>query len=383
MNTLRAANGTSVASRSRNDSSEERLEERLWRRCEDQLSGIKAGLSAKAAALDAALAALESKMLMRVEDMRAKTLRECTKKCEDQLSGTKAGLSAKAAALDAALAASESKMLMRVEDMLKDLRAKTTRECTKGCNEKAVRDKVQTDVSERLASASAVTSEKLMQVMMTLETRLRKSQETATREQEERNERLSSELELLQERCARLETQAIQHERVALELHKSQQALSALEARHEQLEASCMKQGMKLEARCAKLEARCANPEDRLEHDEGRHTVCIEATEEFLKFSASVGNDLSTPYPQWNFPGVNPGDEWCLCATRWVQALNAGCAPKLHLLATHEKTLSIVAEKDRELLLSYLKKYAVDAAEAEQALKELDAARASLEKLLK
>ena len=117
--------------------------------------------------------------------------------------------------------------------------------------------------------------------------------------------------------------------------------------------------------------------------DEGRHTVCIEATEEFLKFSASVGNDLSTPYPQWNFPGVNPGDEWCLCATRWVQALNAGYAPKLHLLATHEKTLSIVAEKDRELLLSYLKKYAVDAAEAEQALKELDAARASLEKLLK
>jgi len=200
MNALRAASGTSVASRSRNDSSEERLEERLWRRCEDQLSGIKAGLSAKAAALDAALAALESKMLMRVEDMRAKSLRECTKKCEDQLSGTKAGLSAKAAALDEALAASESKMLMRVEDMLKDLRAKTTRECTKGCNEKAVRDKVQTDVTERLASASTVTSEKLMQVMMTLETRLRKSQETATREQEERNERLSSELELLQVR---------------------------------------------------------------------------------------------------------------------------------------------------------------------------------------
>jgi hypothetical protein len=200
MNALRAGNGTSVASRSRNDSSEERLEERLWRRCEDQLSGAKAGLSAKAAALDAALAALECKMLMRVEDMRAKTLRECTKKCEDQLSGTKAGLSAKAAALDDALAASESKMLMRVEDMLKELRAKTTRECTKGCNEKAVRDKVQTDVTERLASASAVTSEKLMQVVMTLETRLRKSQETATREQEERNERLSSELELSQVR---------------------------------------------------------------------------------------------------------------------------------------------------------------------------------------
>ena len=200
MNALRAANGTSVASRSRNDSSEERLEERLWRRCEDQLSGAKAGLSAKAAALDAALAALECKMLMCVEDMRAKTLRECTKKCEDQQSSSKAaGLSAKAgAALDEALAASESKMLMRVEDMLNDMRAKTTRECTKGW--KAVRDEVQTDVSERLASASAVTSEKLMQVVMTLETRLRKSQETATREQEERNERLSSELELSQVR---------------------------------------------------------------------------------------------------------------------------------------------------------------------------------------
>ena len=195
---LRSAHGTSIAPRSRNDSGEARLEERLWRRCEDQLSGAKAGLSAKAAALDAALAALENKMLMRVEDMRAKTLRECTKKCEDQQSSAKAaGLGAEAEALgfvDKALAASESKMLMRVEDMLKDMRAETTRESTK------VRNELQTDVTERLASASAVTSEKLMQVVMTLETRLRKSQETATREQEERNERLSSELELSQVR---------------------------------------------------------------------------------------------------------------------------------------------------------------------------------------
>ena len=195
---LRSAHGTSIAPRSRNDSGEARLEERLWRRCEDQLSGAKAGLSAKAAALDAALAALENKMLMRVEDMRAKTLRECTKKCEDQQSSAKAaGLGAEAEALgfvDKALAASESKMLMRVEDMLKDMRAETTRESTK------VRNELQTDVTERLASASAVISEKLMQVVMSLEKRLRKSQETATREQEERNERLSSELELLQVR---------------------------------------------------------------------------------------------------------------------------------------------------------------------------------------
>ena len=195
---LRSAHGTSIAPRSRNDSGEARLEERLWRRCEDQLSGAKAGLSAKAAALDAALAALENKMLMRVEDMRAKTIRECTKKCEDQQSSAKAaGLGAEAEALgfvDKALAASESKMLMRVEDMLKDMRAETTRESTK------VRNELQTDVTERLASASAVTSEKLMQVVMSLEKRLRKSQETATREQEERNERLSSELELLQVR---------------------------------------------------------------------------------------------------------------------------------------------------------------------------------------
>ena len=57
--------------------------------------------------------------------------------------------------------------------------------------------------------------------------------------------------------------------------------------------------------------------------DEGRHTVCIEATADFLEFSASVGNDLSTPNPQWMFPGVMPGDQWCLCAARYAQAVQA------------------------------------------------------------
>ena len=99
-----------------------------------------------------------------------------------------------------------------------------------------------------------------------------------------------------QERCTRLETQAIQHERVALELHKSQQALSALEARHEHLEASCMKQGMKLEARCAKLEARCANPEDRLEHVMGR------PLRERQTGNGQADNDLSSA----NSPIISP-----------------------------------------------------------------------------
>eukprot|EP00322_Chrysochromulina_rotalis_P019787 CAMPEP_0115855834 /NCGR_PEP_ID=MMETSP0287-20121206/14744_1 /TAXON_ID=412157 /ORGANISM="Chrysochromulina rotalis, Strain UIO044" /LENGTH=196 /DNA_ID=CAMNT_0003309995 /DNA_START=17 /DNA_END=607 /DNA_ORIENTATION=- len=116
--------------------------------------------------------------------------------------------------------------------------------------------------------------------------------------------------------------------------------------------------------------------------DEGRHTVCIVATKEFLEFSASVGNDLSTPIPEYNFPGVNPGDRWCLCATRWVQALNAGCAPTLCLQGTHEKTLSIVREEDRVVLLEALKKYAVDLEEAEKALNQLEVARAKLENLL-
>jgi len=116
--------------------------------------------------------------------------------------------------------------------------------------------------------------------------------------------------------------------------------------------------------------------------DEGRHTVCIEATAEFLAFSASVGNDLSTPIPAYNFPGVNPGDRWCLCASRWVQALNAGATPKVHLLATHEKTLSIVRPEDTEKLLAALKMHAADADKAEEVQAELDAKRAKLESML-
>lgn len=78
------------------------------------------------------------------------------------------------------------------------------------------------------------------------------------------------------------------------------------------------------------------------ESDRGVHTVCIEATVEFLTFSASVGNDLSTPAPQFEFPGLKPGDQWCLCAARWLQAFEEGAAPHVRLSATHEKTLEIV-----------------------------------------
>jgi uncharacterized protein len=78
------------------------------------------------------------------------------------------------------------------------------------------------------------------------------------------------------------------------------------------------------------------------ERDGGVHTVCIEATAEFLTFSASLGNDLSTPAPQFEFPGLKPGDQWCLCAARWLQAYEEGAAPNVRLAATHEKTLEIV-----------------------------------------
>ncbi|MDP2215464.1 DUF2237 family protein [Phenylobacterium sp.] len=77
-------------------------------------------------------------------------------------------------------------------------------------------------------------------------------------------------------------------------------------------------------------------------HDLGLHTVCAVMTAEFLAFSRSRGNDLSTPVPESGFPGLRPGDRWCLCAPRWKEALDAGCAPKLVLEATHEETLAIV-----------------------------------------
>ena len=76
--------------------------------------------------------------------------------------------------------------------------------------------------------------------------------------------------------------------------------------------------------------------------DTGRHTVCILATDEFLAYSKSVGNDLSTPMPQYGFAGVKDGDKWCLCVTRWQQALEDDMAPQILLASTHESALQIV-----------------------------------------
>ncbi len=91
------------------------------------------------------------------------------------------------------------------------------------------------------------------------------------------------------------------------------------------------------------------------EEDVGLHTVCIEVTAEFLAFSKLRGNDLSTPLPEFGFPGLTPGDRWCLCAERWKEALNAGMAPRVILRATHENTLKVVSLED-------LKRYANDLA---------------------
>ena len=83
----------------------------------------------------------------------------------------------------------------------------------------------------------------------------------------------------------------------------------------------------------------CCNTDSR---DRGTHTVCVVVDEAFLTFSASAGNDLTTPRPDMRFPGLKPGDRWCLCAKRWKQALDEGCAPPVDLEATHRKTLDIV-----------------------------------------
>ncbi len=87
--------------------------------------------------------------------------------------------------------------------------------------------------------------------------------------------------------------------------------------------------------------------------DLGSHTVCVVMTAGFLAFSKKVGNDLSTPMPEYDFPGLEAGDRWCLCAARWQQAFEAGMAPKVVLAATHEKALEIVALAD-------LKRFAID-----------------------
>ncbi len=80
--------------------------------------------------------------------------------------------------------------------------------------------------------------------------------------------------------------------------------------------------------------------------DYGLHTVCIEATADFLSFSRAMGNDLSTPRPEYHFPGLQPGARWCLCVTRWKEALEANMAPSVVLSACHISALEFVSLED-------------------------------------
>lgn len=89
--------------------------------------------------------------------------------------------------------------------------------------------------------------------------------------------------------------------------------------------------------------------------DLGMHVVCTEVTKEFLEFSKSRGNDLTTPNPEYDFPGLKPGDRWCLCALRWKEALDSGFAPPVILASTNESVLDVVSLDD-------LKKHAIDLA---------------------
>jgi len=94
----------------------------------------------------------------------------------------------------------------------------------------------------------------------------------------------------------------------------------------------------------------CCNTHAR---DAGSHTVCAEVTEAFLAFSRSRGNDLVTPRPEFGFPGLQPGDRWCLCAARWLEAERNDAAPRVFLKATHQKALATVP-------LETLRRYAAD-----------------------
>ncbi len=87
-----------------------------------------------------------------------------------------------------------------------------------------------------------------------------------------------------------------------------------------------------------------------MKEDLGTHVVCARVTREFLEFSRSRGNDLITPIPEWQFPGLKPGDQWCLCVSRWIEAEKAGVAPPVILEATHEKALEYCR---METLLKY------------------------------
>lgn len=88
--------------------------------------------------------------------------------------------------------------------------------------------------------------------------------------------------------------------------------------------------------------------------DSGSHTVCVVTTAEFLAFSKYLGNDLTTPHPEHHFAGLKAGDSWCLCASRFLQAHDEGCAPKVNLYATHVRALEIVS-------IDILRQYAVEA----------------------
>jgi uncharacterized protein (DUF2237 family) len=94
----------------------------------------------------------------------------------------------------------------------------------------------------------------------------------------------------------------------------------------------------------------CCNTSDA---DAGSHTVCVQVTAAFLEFSRFRGNDLSTPHPEFQFPGLKPGDRWCLCAARWLEAHENGMAPKVFLRGTHARALEIVP-------LATLRKFALD-----------------------
>jgi hypothetical protein len=87
-------------------------------------------------------------------------------------------------------------------------------------------------------------------------------------------------------------------------------------------------------------------------HDTGTHVICARMTDEFLAYTKSRGNDLSTPRPEWQFPGLKPGDQWCLCALRWLEAEKAGVAPPVALEACHERALEFIE-------LEVLQKYAL------------------------
>ena len=89
------------------------------------------------------------------------------------------------------------------------------------------------------------------------------------------------------------------------------------------------------------------------EQDVGSHTVCIEVSREFLEFSRFRGNDLTTPVPEFGFPGLKPGDRWCLCAARWMEAYENGMAPRVVLQSTHKRALEVTP-------MELLRQYAID-----------------------